>query len=440
MAKCSALSGMFQGSKGRKFDVSFSGGHISGDGGLLLLSELDKKLGITAGISKILKLFDPRQRGKTKHSTLLMLRQRVYAIAAGHEDLNDHNQLNSDKLYQTLTGTDEALAGASTLSRLENRATRDLCVNIAKYLVEVFIQSFDECPEELILDFDATDDAVHGMQEGRFYHGYYKHYCFLPLYVFCGHQLLVPYLRPANVDGAKHAWAILALLVKRFRQEWPGVRIVFRGDSGFCRHRMFSWCERNSVKYIVGISKNQRLVRMTSNIAKKTKRKFNRTGRKAKLFCSIYYAAGTWSRKRRVICKSEYNSLGPNLRYVVTNIKGSEIKLYCELYCERGDMENRIKEQQLDLFADRTSCHKWWANQFRLLLSSIAYILIERLRALALKNTQFAKAQCGTIRLKLFKIGAVIRRNTRKVYVSLSSAFPYQSAFIKISNNICALK
>lgn len=440
MTNCSVLSGMFQGSKGRKFDVGFSGGHISSDGGLLLLSELDKKLGITAGISKVLKSFDPRQAGKIAHSTLSMLRQRVYGIAAGNEDLNDHNHLNRDKLYQSMVGTDETLAGASTLSRLENRSTRELCVDIAKHLVEIFIASFDKPPEELILDFDATDDAVHGMQEGRFFHGYYDHYCFLPLYVFCGHQLLVSYLRPANIDGAKHTWAILALLVKRFRQEWPDVRIVFRGDSGFCRHRMLTWCEKNSVDYIVGISKNKRLEKMTSNIAKKSMRRFNRTERKTKLFCNIYYAAGTWSKKRRVICKSEYNSLGPNLRYVVTNIKGPARKLYSELYCERGDMENRIKEQQLDLFADRTSCHKWWANQFRLLLSSVAYILIERLRSLALKNTQFAKAQCGTIRLKLFKIGAVIRRNTRKVYVRLSSAFPYQNEFIKIVNNICALK
>ena len=440
MTNCNALSGIFQGSKGRKFDVNFSGGHISSDGGLLLLAELDKRVGITAGISKILKSFDTRQAGKITHSTLAMLRQRVYAIAAGHEDLNDHNHLNSDKLYQAVIGTDEALAGASTLSRLENRSTRELCVDITKYFIETFIASFDDPPKELILDFDATDDAVHGMQEGRFFHGYYDNYCFLPLYVFCGHQLLVPYLRPANMDGARHAWAILALLVKRFRQEWPDVRIIFRGDSGFCRHRMFSWCDKNSIDYIVGISKNKRLEKMSSNIAKKAKRKFNRTGRKAKLFCNIYYAAGTWSKKRRIICKSEYNSLGPNLRYVVTNIKGSACKLYSGLYCQRGDMENRIKEQQLDLFADRTSCHKWWANQFRLLLSSIAYILLERLRTLALKNTQFAKAQCGTIRLKLLKIGAVIRRNTRKVYVSLSSAFPYQNAFIKISNNICALK
>jgi hypothetical protein len=440
MTKCNTLSGMFQGPKGKKFDVNFSGGHISSDGGLLLLSELDKKLGITAGISKILKSFDPRQRGKIKHSVQSMLRQRIYGIAAGHEDLNDHNKLNVDKLYQALVGSDKALAGASTLSRLENRSSRNLCVDIAKFFVEIFMASFDKPPEKLILDFDATDDAVHGMQEGRSFHGYYDHYCFLPLYVFCGHQLLVPYLRPANIDGAKHTWAILALLVKRFRQEWPGVRIVFRGDSGFCRHHMLTWCEKNSVDYIVGISKNKRLEKMTSNIAKKSKRKFNRTKRKAKLFCNVYYAAGTWSRKRRIICKSEYNTLGPNLRYVVTNIEGSAQKLYSELYCERGDMENRIKEQQLDLFADRTSCHKWWANQFRLLLSSVTYILVERLRALALKNTQFAKAQCGTIRLKLFKIGAVIRRNTRKVYVSLSSAFPYQNAFIQISNNICALK
>jgi hypothetical protein len=440
MTKCKPLDGLFQAPKGRKFNLDFSGGNITSDAGILLISELDKKLGLTADIAKVVEFFDTRQKGKVSHRIISMIRQRVFGIAAGHEDLNDHNCLRDDPLFQSVSGRDAELAGASTLIRFENSIQRDACLEIARVLVESFISSFDKAPKELVLDFDATDDPVHGMQEGRFFHGYYDHYCFLPLYVFCGSQLLVSYLRPANIDGARHAWAILALLVKRIRREWPDVRIIFRGDSGFCRPRLLSWCESNGVDYIVGIARNKRLQRFTSHIARKAEKKFNRTGRKAKLFCDLYYAAGSWKKKRRVICKSEYNSKGPNLRYVVTNIAGKGRELYSGLYCARGDMENRIKEQQLDLFADRTSCHKWWANQFRLLLSSIAYTLMERLRSLALKNTQFAKAQCGTIRLKLIKIGAVVRRNTRKVYVNLSSSFPSQSTFINICNNIHALK
>ena len=369
-----------------------------------------------------------------------MLRQRVYGIAAGYEDLNDHNELKHDKLYQSIAGRDKALSGASTLSRFENNSTREMCLAISIFLIESFIKSHRIPPKEIILDFDSTDDAVHGEQEGRFFHGFYNHYCLVPLFVFCGDQPLVAYLRTAGCDPAKHAWAILSLLVKRFREEWPDVRIIFRGDSDFSRHRMLGWCERNSVEYIIGIRRNKRLERMTSNIAKRTRRYFNRTGHKAKFFCNIYYKANSWRTKRRVICKSEHNKLGPNLRFVITNIEGAAEKLYSELYCARGDMEKRIKEQQLDLFADRTSSHKWWSNQFRLLLSTIAYLLMERFRELVMENTQFAKSQFGTIRLKLFKIGAIVRRNTRRVYVSLSSAFPYKSVFIKICNNIVALE
>jgi hypothetical protein len=439
MTKCNIPNGLFQSVKSRKFNIDFNGGNISSDGGILPLSEMDKHLGITAQVAAALKPFDQRQPGKVKHDYLPMLRQRVYGIVNGNEDLNDHNSLRSDELLQTVCGKDKTLAGASTLSRFENSSGREECIAVSKVFVEIFINSFKVPPRELVFDFDATDDPVHGMQEGRFFHGYYDHYCFLPLYVFCEQQLLVSYLRPANIDGAKHSWAILSLLVKRFREEWPEVKIIFRADSGFCRWKMLRWCEKNEVKYIVGISRNKRLEKLSSHLARKAEKQYNRTGKKAKLYCDLYYAAKPWDKRRRIIAKSEHNSQGPNRRYVVTNIKAPGKYLYEKVYCARGDMENRIKEQQLDLFADRTSCHDWWANQFRLLLSSLAYTLIERFRALALKNTQFVKAQCGTIRLKLLKIGAVIRRNTRKIYVSLSSAYPYKNEFIAICENIAAL-
>jgi hypothetical protein len=251
----------------------------------------------------------------------------------------------------------------------------------------------------------------------------------LPLYVFCGDQLLVAYLRRSKIDGAKHAWAILALLVKRLRQAWPKVRIIFRGDSGFCRHQMLSWCERQDVGYIVGVARNTRLKALASSLMEQARDAFERTGHKQRLFGHVHYAADSWTRKRRVLVKAEHSAQGANPRYVVTNLPGDAQSLYDHLYCARGDMENRIKEQQLDLYADRTSCHAWWANQFRLLLSSLAYALLEAIRRLALRGTELARAQCGTLRLKLLKIGAVITRNTRRVQFLLSSSHPYQHLF-----------
>jgi hypothetical protein len=303
-------------------------------------------------------------------------------------------------------------------------------------MIELFIRSYKKAPEELVLDFDATDDAVHGKQQGRFFHGYYDHYCFLPLYVFCGDQLLVSYLRPSNIDGARHAWAILALLVKRLRKVWPKVKIIFRGDSGFCRWRMLRWCESHGVYYIVGLAKNSRLNEMARPLLEQARIQYDERGQKQRLFGEMQYAALTWDRARRVIVKAEHTEQGSNPRYILTNLAGDPQKLYDEVYCARGEMENRIKEQQLDLFADRTSCTKWWANQFRLLLSSLAYLLLEAIRRLGLKGTELDRAQCGTIRLKLLKIGAVIRRNTRRVYFHLSSACPYQDLFFRAARRL----
>ena len=429
MTKYNSLFELVQRVKGRKITLDFNGGNISSDGGLLLISQLDRNIKLTSAVSKSLLPFDNRQKGKVKHKISGMIRQRVYGIISGNEDLNDHDQLRNDELFQSVTGEDQALATSSTLSRFENSAIRQSCVEISKVIVESFIKSYTAAPKELILDFDATDDEIHGNQEGKFFHGYYDHYCFLPLYVFCGQKLLCSYLRPANIDGAKHSWAILSLLVKRFRQEWPDVKIIFRGDSGFCRWKMLRWCEKHKVDYIVGIPSNKKLAKMTSRIAVKSKKKFNRIGKKSKLYTTVYYAAKTWDKKRKVIVKAEHTNMGKNLRYVVTNLSGKSKNLYEKVYCARGDMENRIKEQKLDLFADRTSCHEWWANQFRLLLASLAYILIEQLRSIVLKGTELAKAQVGTIRSKLIKIGAIVRRNSRRIYINLSSSYPYRNIF-----------
>jgi hypothetical protein len=296
-------------------------------------------------------------------------------------------------------------------------------------LVEQFIASFKHRPNKLILDFDATDDAVHGKQEGHFFHGYYDKYCFLPLYVFCRDQLLVSYLRQSNIDGAKHAWAILALLVKRLRQVWPKVRIVFRGDSGFCRHRMLSRCERHDVGYIVGIAKNSRIEALSAALQQAAAQHFEKHGAKVRWFTEFYYGAKTWSKRRRIIAKIEHTEKGANPRFVVTNLEGEPEALYDTLYCARGDMENRIKEQQLHLFADHTSCHRWWPNQLRLLYSSVAYTLLEAMQRLALHGTELARAYVGTIRLNLLKIAAVVIRNTRRVRVLMSSYYPNQMLF-----------
>jgi len=434
MTECSTQLSLFPTCKSRKIQIDFDGGDITSDGGGLLLRQADRKLKLTLGLARLLN--DPRRKKSCDHRQLHLLRQRIYGLALGYEDLNDHNTLRDDPAFQTFVERDETLAHASTLCRFENRADRETAGLITMVMVEQFIESHRKPPEEIILDFDATDDAVHGQQEGRFFHGFYDHYCFLPLYVFCGSQLLVAYLRPSKIDAAKHAWAILSLLVKRFRRVWPDVRIIFRGDSGFCRWRMLRWCDSHNVGYIAGLAKNSRINDQARPYIEKAEKRFNRTQKKQRIFTSVRYRALTWDKERRVIVKAEHTEQGSNPRYVVTNIKGRAQPLYDKVYCARGDMENRIKEQQLDLFSDRTSCHKWWPNQFRLLLSSLAYILVEAIRRLALKGTELAKAQCGTIRLKLFKIGASVLRNTRRIRFHLSSAYPYKRLFFLVAQRL----
>jgi hypothetical protein len=377
------------------------------------------------------KLNDPRCKGKCDHSIRDLLRQRVYALAQGYEDLNDHITMRKDTALQTAVGRDSDLASNSTLCRFENQATPHTCRQISQELVEVFIESYKKPPKELILDFDCTDDPIHGDQIGRFFHGYYDTYCFLPLYVFCGRQLLAAYLRPSNIDPARGAWAILKILSDRFRQVWPEVNIIFRADSGFCRHRMLNWCDKHGINYIVGIAKNNRLLKEAQPLISQAQQLFAATDHKQRLFGEIFYAAGTWKYPRRVIFKAEHNAKGSNPRFVVTNMSGDSAMLYDQVYCARGEAENRIKEQQLDLFADRTSCTNWVPNQLRVLLSAVAYTLMEAIRRLALAGSHLARACCGTIRLKLLKIGAVIVRNTRRVHFMPSSAYPHQGLFIR---------
>lgn len=434
MTVCTTEPIAFTRCKRRKVVADFGGGEITSDAGVLLLSEADKRMRLTERIAP--KIDDPRCKGKCDHSLRDMLRQRIYALALGYEDLNDHVTLRKDTALQTAVGRDTDLASDATLCRFENRATQKMCWQISQALVEVFIESHATPPRQLILDFDATDDPVHGHQVGRFFHGYYDRYCFLPLYVFCGNQLLAAYLRPSNIDPARGAWAILKLLSDRLRQIWPEVQIVFRADSGFCRHRMLNWCDKNGIDYIVGIAKNSRLHTAAQPLIKQAQGQFDATGHKQRLFDDICYAAASWRYARRIIVKAEHSGKGSNPRFVVTNLPGDGALLYDQLYCGRGAAENRIKEQQMDLFADRTSCMNWLPNQLRVLLSGLAYTLMEAIRRLALAGSQLARACCGTIRLKLLKIGAVIVRNTRRVHLMLSSAYPYQDLFIRAGKRL----
>ena len=418
----------------RVVEARFEGGEITSDGGSLLLRQADRYLGLTQAVAEALS--DRRRRKSCMHDAHALLRQRVYAVALGYEDLNDHETLRREVGLQTAVERARPLASASTLCRFENRADATAAWRIHEVLVERFIGSFKAPPKELILDFDATDDPVHGERAGRFFHGFYRRYCFLPLYACCGDRLPVGYLRPSNIDAARHGWAILALLVKRLRRAWPDVRIVFRGDSGFCRWKLLRWCDRHGVDYLVGVAKNERLNALTAERRQAVAAEVAETGRKVRRFVELSYGARSWDRPRRVIAKIEHTLRGANPRYIVTSLKGDPRTLYERLYCARGDMENRIEENQLELFADRTSCRHWWPNQFRLLLASLAYTSIETIRRIGLKGTTLARAYVGTIRLKLFKIGAVIPSNTRRVRFLLGSACPDRDLYFLVARRL----
>jgi hypothetical protein len=416
----------FTSSNGRQVQADFTGGQVSSDGGLLLAREVDRKLELIRRVAR--RLNDERQSGKVVHGAETMLRQRVMALIAGWEDLNDAQTLRQDPVHQVAAGSEAELASAPTLCRFENAQARATAWAVNTELVEQFIASHTQAPAVVILDFDATDTPVHGNQENRFFHGYYDCHCFLPLYVFCGDQLLTAYLRPSNIDAAKHSAAILKLLVTRLRKAWPRTKIVFRADSGFCRDLLLTWCDRHEVKYVVGLARNERLLDLAGALMRKAERQFKKTEQKQRLFTAFDYAAGTWQRLRWVIAKAEHTDKGSNPRFILTNIVGDAQRIYDRRYCQRGEMENRIKEQMM-LFADRVSAHRWWANQWRLLLSALAYTLMEALRRLALGGTELAQATCATIRAKLIKIGAIVVSKLTVLRLHLSSHHPMQDLF-----------
>ena len=431
MTECTRQPLLFSSLNRQQIVANFDGGRLTSDAGALLLREVDRRIGLSAALAEALA--DPRDPAKITHDLGTLFAQRIYGMALGYEDLNDHHTLRHDPLFAALAeqrpDPDRPLASPSTFSRWENAVTRASLVGMHQVFVEQFLVAHRRPPKEIVLDFDATDDPVHGTQEGRFFHGFYGNYCFLPLYVFCGDHLLVAYLRPSNIDAAKHARAILKLLVERIRQDWPKTRIIFRADSGFCRWKLLRWCERHQVGYVVGLARNQVLERKAAPFMNAAEKAYRQTGRKQRRFHEIRYAAQTWDRQRRVIVKAERLPEGPNCRFVITNLDEPPRQIYDGRYTARGDMENRIKEQQLDLFADRTSCHRFAANQFRLLLASAAYVLMSYLRRVVLRGTELARAQVGTIRLKVLKIAARVVTSVRRIVFHLSSSYPYQSLF-----------
>lgn len=412
----------------RSVDAQFSGGHITSDAGLLLLREVDHELQLSTRLAR--RLSDERQTGKVQHSLKAMLQQRLFAIAAGYEDLNDHEQLRSDFALQIAVERFKPLASTATLYRFEAAMDRQAIIESHRMLWEQFIASHHKAPKRIVLDFDATDIPLHGDQPEKFFHGYYDHYCYLPLYVFCGRFPLVAYLRQSKIDGAKHTGAILKLLVTFIRNHWPDVQIIFRGDSGFCRQRVLNWCDRNQVDYLVGIARNSRLEAMVEPLWGYVESRHSGSG-STKGFWRYRYQAGSWKHPRDVIAKIEVTNKGRNPRFVVTSLKGPDARLYCEEYCARGDMENRIKDQQLDLFAKRTSSKHWWSNQWRLMLSMLAFVLFERLREVL--SIKYRKLSVHSLRLKLIKIAAVVTHNTRRIRFMLNENCPDQEEFARVA-------
>jgi hypothetical protein len=335
VTECYQTSIPFSPVKRHKVEADFSGGDITSNAGIPLLAQVDQQMNLTRSVARALD--DTRRKASCDHSLAELLKQRIYALALGYEDLNDHNELRHDLALQTAASRVETLASPATLCRLEQRSDREAAVAIHKILFQQFVDAHDRPPKRLILDFDATDTPLHGDQEGRFFHGYYDHYCFLPLYVFCGRHLLVSYLRRSDIDAAKHSWAILSLLVKALRQRWPKVEITFRGDSGFCRWKILRWCDRHQVRYIVGLAQNKRLRARSAPWIDLAELQYALTDKKQRVFASIHYGARSWDKPRRVIVKAEHSSHGANPRFVVTNLPQSDRFLYDKVYCARGD-------------------------------------------------------------------------------------------------------
>jgi hypothetical protein len=444
--------------------AKFDGGNITSDAGVLLLREVEKRTGLIAGLAQCFS--DYRDTRWVEHTVEELLGQRLFGMCLGYEDLNDHDQLRADPLLAVAVNKADplgmnrlreedrgkALAGKSTLNRLELGKAGEIDKykkilmhepQIDAWMIRAFIDVHDEAPAEIVLDLDATDDLIHGNQEGRFFHGYYGNYCYLPLYIFSGEHLLCARLRRSNIDGADGAVEELTRIVGQIRQAWPVVKIIIRADSGFCRDDLMVWCENNGVDYVLGLAKNERLKKAIADEIKQAETRFAQTQQPTRVFKDFrYQTLNSWSRERRVIGKAEWMDKGANPRFVVTSLPAERMDaraIYEDFYCARGDMENRIKEQQLDMFADRTSAATMRANQLRLYLSSAAYILMHALRRLGLKDTDLAHAQCQTIRLKLLKIGAQVRVTVRNIWISLAGGYPYADTFAIIVRNLQAV-
>ena len=440
--ECSAEASVFGRVEGRRVVAEFDGGALTSDAGGLLLGAADRGLGLVRRLAGCFR--DARDPRLVEHAVATLVGQRVFGIALGYEDLNDHDELRHDPLMAVLAGKLEAwrgdcapVAGKSTLNRLE--LSREIVTRYHKIshdpaaiealFVDLFLEAHAKAPKEIVLDLDATDDPLHGHQEGRFFHGYYDCYCYLPLYVFCGRHLLAAKLRPSNIDGSAGAQEEIARIVAQIRARWPGTRILLRADSGFAREALMAWCEQNRVDFVFGLARNARLVDEIDLELLQAEAEASSTGKPARRFKDFRYATlDSWSRRRRVIGKAEWTQGEANPRFIVTSLSQTETNgrfLYEKVYCARGDMENRIKECQGDLFADRTSAATMRANQLRLWFASFAYVLLCAVRRIGLAHTQFAQATCGTIRLKLLKLAGLVRISARRIKFALASACPY---------------
>jgi hypothetical protein len=452
MTECNQSSFGFEALGRREIVARFDGGTITSDGGAFLLRQTDQRLNLLPRLAEC--FLDGRNQNQVNHSIQEMLSQRVYGLALGYEDLNDHEQLRRDPVFGILAGREELeqpLAGKSTLNRMEMGAgEKDRYKKITfwkeavdELLVKIFIESYAEAPEQIVVDIDTTDVPLHGKQEGRFFHGYYDNYCYLPLYIFCGEHVLCARLREANHDAAFGCLAEIERIVTQIRSAWPGVTVILRGDSGFCRNELMSWCEEHRVEFVFGMARNSRLRKIIGAEMHAATEQWKQTSKPARVFREFPYRTkktkrSGWDRAWRVVAKAEHIDGKENPRFVVTSLAGEAWgaqALYEELYCERGDMENRIKEQ-FSLFADRASAETMRANQLRLYLSATAYVLVSGLRRLGLKATELAQAQVSTIRTKLLKIGAQIRVTVRKVWVSMASSYPWQGLYQQVWANL----
>jgi Transposase DDE domain group 1 len=442
MTECNQTTFLFEAHFSRRVEARFEGAAMTTDGGALLLRAVDRKIRL---LKRVVGCFrDGRDPQRVEHALPELLAQRIYGLALGYEDLNDHEELRHDPLLGVLAGKrelQEPLAGKSTLNRLEwtpaGEAHRYHKITYSAealdaLLVEIFLEAHQQPLPEIVLDLDVTDMPLHGEQEARFFHGYYGQYCYLPLYIFCGEHLLCARLRPSNQDASAGSVEEVERIVRQIRRRWPQVRVILRADSGFCREELMAWCEKHQVHYVFGFARNPRLRRQIARQLRRAQQEHQRSGKAARVFAEFFYRTRkSWSRRRRVIAKAEYLEKGENPRFVVTSLDASAWPaqtLYEQLYCARGEMENRIKEQ-LSLFSDRLSTETLRANQLRLYFSSLAYVLMHALRRLALAGTEWASAQVQTIRLRLLKIAAEVRLTARRIWVRYSRAYPWKNLF-----------